>query len=57
MDIAYFLRHARAVDILDFLDKNPQFLSLFVSLREHGEVEAAAVGGKPIQLNPDEVRI
>jgi len=55
LDVGYFLKHARAVDINNYLDVHPEHISLFIALRESGEVEAAKVGGKPIPLNPFDV--
>jgi hypothetical protein len=52
MNVEYFLKHARAVDINFYLYMHPEHIGLFIALRESGLVEAAKVNGKPIQLNP-----
>jgi hypothetical protein len=63
MEIEYFFKNARAEDILNFFDKHHkhpnihEYQVLFVTLRELGELECCKVNGKPIQLNPDEVKI
>jgi len=55
VDVEYFLKNARAADISDFLSKHPEYLGLFTALRESGRVEAAKVGGKPVEISPSRV--
>jgi hypothetical protein len=55
VDVEYFLKNARAADINGFLSAHPEYLSLFIALRESGRVEAAKVGGKPVEISPSRV--